>query len=188
MIFLNILKFLISFLLENLTLIHKGTIAMKLKASFILAFYSAPIIFILEKVTDWYMMNYAYVTFTLVAIIFDHLLGTWVHAKILKDFSWRRNIQGFFSKVILVLIGAVMIEGIIDIIQPVPFVADYVKVMSRLVVFIYPAGSALMNCSLLTGGKFPPTAFMKKIANFNSGLDPTSFGEDKPKDEGEPKD
>lgn len=177
------LKPVLNFLLENLVAIHKGTIAVKFKASFALAFYTAPVVFIMERITDWYMMNYAYVSFTMTAIMFDHLLGTWVHWKILRDFSWRRNIQGFFSKVILVLVGAVIIEGIIDIIKPVPLIADYVKVMSRLVVFIYPAGSALMNCSVLTGGKFPPTAFMQKITQFNKNLDPQVFGKEPEKED-----
>jgi hypothetical protein len=49
-------------------------------------------------------------------------------------------------------------------------------------VFLYPAGSAFVNASILTNGKFPPLGWIQKVEKFNSNLDINQFKEKK--DEG----
>lgn len=62
-----------------------------------------------------------------------------------------------------------------SILGPGMFVTDYFAVVSRLMVFVYPAGSALMNVAILTDGAFPPVAWMERIKRFNSELDVKQF-------------
>lgn len=166
------------FILRNLQLMHSGPMADKIKASFFLAVGSSPIYWLIEKFNDWYFENYGYVIFVFIAIIFDHFLGTWVHAFIKRDFSMKRNIIGFFTKIFLVIMVAVLVEGVANILGPQNLVTEYFAVISRLMVFIYPAGSALVNVSLITKGKFPPTAWMEKIMRFNKSMDINDFKEE----------
>jgi len=61
-------------------------------------------------------------------------------------------------------------------------VTDYFSILSRLMVLIYPAGSALMNFSLITKGNFPPTAWMDKIKEFNTKMKMDGFKDTKKDD------
>lgn len=162
---------ILKILLLNLIVLHQGGMIAKLKATFVIASITSPMALALDHVNKWYFDNYDYVAFVFVAVMFDHLLGTWVHAFIKKDFSIKKNILGFFTKTMLVVIVGVLVEGVTNRLGSGEFLAEYFSLMARLMVFIYPAGSALMNCSIITNGKFPPTAFMKRIMNFNKDLD-----------------
>ena len=65
----------------------------------------------------------------------------------------------------------VLVEGSSRLMGDHKFLLDYFSLISRLMVFIYPAGSALITISLITKGTFPPTAWIKKITQFNKTLD-----------------
>jgi hypothetical protein len=45
----------------------------------------------------------------------------------------------------------------------------------QFIVFIWPAGSAMGNMSILTGGKFPPIGWMKKLERFQENIDINEF-------------
>ncbi len=166
-------------LVKNLILIHKGSIWAKLQATFLLSVASSPFVFAIEKLTDWYTTNFAYLSFVAVAIILDHILGSWVHAFVKKDFSLKKNIYGLFAKAFLIVAVGILIEGFKHILGGENFIADYFNLLCRLMVFIYPAGSALMNCSLITKGRFPPTSFMERLTRFNKDMDINVFGKSK---------
>ena len=159
-----------NFIIQKLILIHKGSILAKIKSVFILSLITSSGPIISEQVFGWYFDNYTYVCFVLVAILFDHLLGSWVHAFIQKDFSMKKNIIGLIIKTSMVMVVSVMAEGMMNILGSENFLTDYFMIVSRMMVFIYPAGSALVNCSIITNGAFPPTSFMSRITNFSKNL------------------
>ena len=158
-----------NFVIKNLLIIHKGSILAKIKAVGLFALIGAPFHFIVEALTGWYWSNYEYVIFVFMAIIIDHILGSWVHL-IKRDFSMRKNIKGFIIKSTMVIAVSILAEGFKEILDG-NFLTSYFVVVTRLMVFIYPAGSALVNCSIITRGAFPPTAFINKILSFNQNLD-----------------
>ncbi len=162
---------MLKFIYLNLLFIHKGSLASKAKATLYLSLSASPFAVLIEKFTAWYNINYGYVVFVLIAIMFDHFLGTWVHAFIKRDFSMKKNIQGLLIKCSMVLMVGVLVEGFKHILGSENFITDYFNLVSRLMVFIYPAGSALMNCAIITNGTFPPTSWMGKITKFNSNMD-----------------
>lgn len=166
---------MLNFFLKNLVVIHKGSIASKIKSTFLISFSLSPFPFLVEKLTNWYMANYGYVAFVLIAILFDHFLGSWVHAFIKRDFEMKKNIQGLFIKCAMVLVVGILGEGFQHILGTANFLTDYFNLMTRLMVFVYPAGSSLMNCAIITNGRFPPTSWISKITHFNSDMDLNYF-------------
>ena len=170
---------ILRFLRDNLWLIHNGDFEQRIFSTSKLALASSPFAYLIGFVTDWFSLNSGYVIFVFIAIIIDHLVGSWVHAFIKRDFSMKRNIFGFFTKTFLAIAVGVLAEGIGYIMGVGFFVTDYFNTLSRLMVFIYPAGSALMNVSIITKGAFPPTAWMERIKNFSKDMDLKHLKEDK---------
>src|SRR5690606_25349140 len=105
-----------------------------------LALASSPFAYLIGFVTDWFSLNSGYVIFVFIAIIIDHIIGTWLHAFVKRDFSMKKNITGFFTKTFLAIAVGILAEGVTYILGSGMFVGDYFNTLSRLMVFIYPAG------------------------------------------------
>lgn len=169
------------FMLIKLIAIQNGTIIAKTKAVAFFAFLASPLAVLFENIFNWYDSHFTYISFVLVAIIIDHLLGSYVHAYIKKDFSMKKNIQGFFIKTLLVVSVAILVEGLKHIAGGQNLLGNYIGTVSHLMVFIYPAGSAFISSAIITKGKFPPMAWMTRIANFNKDMDIGAFEKNKKK-------
>lgn len=126
---------------------------------------------ILQELTGWYVGNREFMYFISAAIIIDHLLGSWVHWRIIGDFSWKKNQQGLFVKVAGSVCGYILFEMLYQILQDVDFLALYFKVLLQAVTFFYPFMSAAKNLSILTGGKFPSEAILGKFTQFDKTAD-----------------
>lgn len=166
---------LTNFIIKNLILMHKGTIALKVKSALILAIVSSPMALIFDGVVEWLHLNFAYMSFVFGAVLIDHVVGSYVHAYIKKDFTMKKNVQGFFMKTTLIVFVFFLGRGIVHILGDENPIAIYFRTLMRLMVFIYPAGSALVNISIITKGKFPPLGFMNKITKFNQNLNIEEF-------------
>ena len=165
---------ILKFLIRNLYYIHAGSSKQIIAALVKLAIAPAVTISITEKLSGWYFENQIYMTLVLFAIFIDWLLGSAVHIKN-RDFSWKKNLTGVFAKTGYVIIGYILFEMIHQIVNDVEFIASYFKVLLQLIVILYPAGSAMGNLSVLTGGKFPPIGFMKKLDKFQEDVDLKNF-------------
>lgn len=184
-------KIMISYLisvLSQLHSIHFGTLEIKAKATVILSLLLSPIvaipIFIWTRIsaglTSWFDLNFAYIMLVFGAVAIDHFFGSYRHAYIDKDFNCKQNIKGLFFKLTIAVCGAFLFEGIDHIIAKDSILKDYLQIVLRLIVFLYPAGSAFGNMSVVTNGKFPPKAWMDKLSKFNENLNPEDL---KPKQE-----
>ncbi|SFS30882.1 phage holin family protein [Lutibacter maritimus] len=165
-----------TFIASNLALIHKGTFLVKLKSSASLAIALSPIAYVTEKITHWAFDNQEYVMFVFIAIAIDHLLGSILHL-IKRDFSLKKNITGLITKIGLVVAVGFLFEGVNAIAKDDSFIKEYLVIVLRLTVFMYPAGSAFYNSSILTKGKFPPIGWMNKLKKFEENLDLKNFKE-----------
>jgi len=165
----------LNFLMKSFVDINSGSLVTKFTATFWLALVASPIPMIIQQITDWYLSNYGYTLFVLTAIVFDYFLGTWIHGWIKRDFSIKKNVFGFIQKTSLIVIVSVIAEGFTTILGENNIIADLFVITTRLMVFIYPAGSALKSVYLITGGKFPPVGFINKISKFNKDLDVKDF-------------
>ena len=171
------------FILKQLILVHIGGAATKIKSSFVLAAAISPFPFIFDKLIDWTLSNSAYVLFVFAAIIFDHILGSIIHLFIRRDFTIKKNIVGLVIKIGLVIIVGFLFEGINHIVTGDHLLKEYLVILLRLLVFMYPAGSAFVNSSIVTKGKFPPSGFLKKLSKFQENLNVKEFknmGENNP--------
>ena len=169
----------LTFIIKNLVVIHKGSFLLKFKGTLAISLIGFPFAVLLDAAVDWFHIHIAYVSFVFGAVIIDHIIGSYVHAFIKRDFNIKTNIKGFFIKIFLIVCVAFLGRGIEHILGDESDLGKYVGVMLRLMVFIYPAGSALMNCSLLTGGKFPPIGFLEKLKRFNENLNINEFAQKK---------
>lgn len=126
----------------------------------------------------WGVGNYNYIMGVMGCIAVDHIIGTIYHLR-QRDFTLKRNAVGLVTKIGLCAGAALMFEIIQHAMRDAPLVYEYLKMVTRLIVLLYPAGSAFMNMSALTNGVFPPIGWIKKIKAFNSDLDLDRF---KPKE------
>ena len=180
-----IIDFLIAIINEIQT-IHSAvgknefsTILLKFEASIKLSILFSPFAFFIEVLTDWSLINAGYVLFVFGAIVLDHAFGSYRHLYVDKDFTFKQNIKGFFLKLLVAIAGIFLFEGINHIIVKDSLLKDYLEIVMRLIVFLYPAGSAFGNMSIVTNGKFPPEAWINRLKNFQKNLDPNDLKNDK---------
>lgn len=167
-------------LVSALVLLHIGkSFAIKISSSLKLALLISPIAFSFEKLAKWTIQNEEYILAVLVAIIIDHASGSIKHAFFDKDFSFKENIFGLLLKVFVVVSGALLFEGINIIIEKQNIITDYLNIVAHLMVFLYPAGSAFANCSVITNGKFPPKSWLDRLNAFQQNLNPKDLTENK---------
>lgn len=160
------------FFIKNLALLHSGlTSACKFKGTFniatILSLPTAGIAYF----SEWSLSNQSYIIGVLSCIAIDHLVGSAYHAFKIRDFTLKKNVNGLLSKLSLCAGAAILFEVIHQTVQEVSFIYDYLKIITRLIIILYPAGSAFMNMSALTNGVFPPVGWINKISIFNTSLD-----------------
>lgn len=179
------MKALKLFIISNLLMLHKAAAIklsftvpswlLKIHASLMLSLPLAIPAWIIADLSDWSISNKGYLIGVGICIIIDHLIGSWYHAFIVKDFSLKRNGKGLLLKLSMCAAAVGLFEIIHNTIKEATIVYDYLKMVTRLVVLLYPAGSAFMNMSAITGGRFPPLGWIKKITAFNENLDLDKF-------------
>jgi hypothetical protein len=127
-----------------------------------------------ENFIDWYMYSEGYILAILATIAIDWTLGTWKYIK-LKEFNVVENIAGVFTKIAVVVLGAALFEALYIVVDKDSIIKDYLVIVTRLIIFIYPARSAFVSMSVVTGGGFPPKSWIDKIKSFEKTLDPNDF-------------
>lgn len=159
-----------------INLIHTGKFLIGVKATIKLGFLvSLPVFSIdllVSKLTNWGLENQDYITIVLGAIAIDHVLGSLKHWLIDDDFTLKDNLIGLVRKLGLVVAMGFLFEGLNIILKEQNLIKEYLNVVTRLIVFLYPAVSAFGNSSELSGGKFPPKAWIDKLQNFQKSLKP----------------
>lgn len=176
------LNFIIKIITINLIAMHNGTVIAKFKGAFFLSIVPA-LIGTFSFVSEWISENGGYIFFVSVAVAIDHVLGSAVHLFVKKDFSAKKNLSGIVVKIGLVLCIGVLFEGFQFIYKEDNFVSDYLTIISRLMVFLYPAGSAFMNSAILTKGAFPPVGWIQKVSKFNQSLNLDQFRKEEQNEE-----
>ena len=154
--------------------IHKGAFMVKLYAAFKLALPLSVMAWLTESLTMWSISNKSYIGGVLGCIAVDHLIGTIYHFR-QRDFTLKKNAIGLITKLSLCAAAVIMFEIIQSVMRDAPFIYEYLKIITRLIVILYPAGSAFMNMSALTNGVFPPVGWIKKMSDFNQNMDLDKF-------------
>lgn len=136
-----------------------------------LAALFSPFVLIFSKMTNWTLENQDYILIVLGAIAVDYFAGVWKHI-LKRTFSWRENATGLVLKIALTVGGGFLFEGLNFLVKDNDVVMGLFKMGTRIVVFLYPAASALKNISVLSGGKFPPIGWFERQKAFEKSLNP----------------
>ena len=153
--------------MHSALLINTIKLFAKLKMLAIISLTITPFVWLLEKLTAWHMENGDYALFVLTAVAIDHLLGTAYHAFWKRDFSIKKNLSGLLVKTMIVVSVGYLFEGLNTLLVGASLIKSYFVISLRLMVFLYPAGSAFTNSYLITNKKFPPMGFMETLKKFS---------------------
>lgn len=175
MLLKSLASHLLAFILKNFILLHTGSLLVKLKSVFYLSIVVSPVAYVIEAVSIWTVEHKSYILFVFGAILVDHALGSFKHLFVLRDFTFKKNIIGLGVKIGLAVCMGFLFEGVNHFLKEESFVKDYLEIVLRLMVFLYPAGSAFMNSAALTNGKFPPVGWINMLNKFNKNLDLKNF-------------
>lgn len=170
------------FLLNNLVLIYKGGITAKLGATFKLAVVPSLGVSILEHFAGYYLSNLSFLYSVLFIIMLDHILGSIIHWRE-HNFSFKENLVGLIKKLGISISGYSLLLIMHDALNEIDFLDVYFMVMVKLMVLLYPGGSALVNMSKITNGAFPPSGLLSRIKNFEKTGNIDSFKQKEKSDE-----
>lgn len=129
----------------------------------------APFILIFNKIVSWSMANQDYMLFVLGAILLDWVFGTikhWVE----NSFDLGSNAKGLIVKISLAVGGGFLFEGVTYLVG-YSIISETLQVITRTIVFLYPAISAWKNMNHLSGGEFPPKLWIKKVDKVYENMD-----------------
>lgn len=130
-----------------------------------LSLFASPFIYIFEKISGWYITNDDYVLLVLGAILTDWFFGSWKHFRN-KTFNLGENAKGLVLKITLTVGGGFLFEGLSHLTSTYDMLVGLTQVITRLVVFLYPALSAINNIYIVSDEKFPPKRFVDNINKF----------------------
>ena len=156
---------------------------MKINASFKLCMLPAVAVSVFEYFSGLYTTDLSFLYGVLFVLMIDHVLGTYLHYFVDKDFTFKANLLGLLKKLTVILSGYSMLLIMHDALDEVEFLDVYFKVMIKLMVLLYPLSSALVNMSKVTNGAFPPSGLLKKIKTFEKTGDLESLKEKTESDE-----
>lgn len=171
------------FILDNIVLLYKGSFSQKLLASAQLSLAPAAAVTLTERISGWYVESEFFLFCVCVVLAIDHILDSYVHLIILKDFTFKGNLKELITKLSIISMGFIILSVINKVLEPIEFFKSYFSVLVQLMVIFYPSATALTNMSVVTGGKFPPSGLLKKIKNFEKTGDLESLKEKTESDE-----
>lgn len=139
---------------------------LKFKMLTFVALLISPFAMAIDKILEWQEVNVGYAILVLTAVAIDHILGTVYHAFWTKDFCFKKNVKGLVIKLLIVVSVGYLFEGLNMLMEDATFIVDYTLMTLRVMVFLYPAGSAFSNTYVMTNKKFPPMGFMEWLKRF----------------------
>lgn len=137
-----------------------------------LALAVTPFVFIFEKVSKWGIDNQDYILIVVGAILIDWIFGTIKHLFFTHTFTWKKNAIGLTTKIALAVAGGFLFEGLNFLVKDSDFVVTSTKIVTRIIILMYPGISAFENIYIVSGEKFPPKAWMERLKKWNESLNP----------------
>lgn len=170
---------LIKFFLLQFMNIADGDLSTKFSGAFRISLAVSPILFIWDKIVKWGISNQDYILIVLMAILLDWIFGIWKHID-KRTFSFKNNAVGLILKISLTLGAGMLFEGLNSIIKDsADIIVVSLTIITRIIVFLYPAVSAWQNIYVVSGERFPPKAWMERMNKFNENLNVKEFTDEK---------
>lgn len=181
------ISFLISTVINLLKLINNSTVTTstelinsdRIYSIITLSAVISPFVYIADKLVNWTISNESYILIVLGAILIDWVFGTWKHIFIKKDFILGKNAIGLVTKLTLAVAGGFLFEGLNYLVSGSDLLVEGSKIITRIIVFTYPALSAFENIYIASGERFPPKAWMDRLIKWHESLDPRDLYDNK---------
>lgn len=158
---------------------YMSRVLIEIRDTTLLSLYFGIPITIFTSITKWVYAaeNVDYVRIVLTAIAIDHVLGTIAHSRWFKDdFSMLKNIGGLGIKILVVVTMGKLFDDMATLTSSEDFVYKYLLISTRIIVFLYPARSAMRNCYIVTRGAFPPKIIMERSDKAFNNMDLRELG------------
>ena len=161
---------LIKFFLLQFMNIADGDLIAKFSGAFKISLVVTPILFVWDKIVKWGIPNQDYILIVLMAILLDWFFGIIKHLQ-KRTFSFKKNASGLILKIALTVGAGMLFEGLNSIVKDsADIVVLSLSIVTRVIVFLYPAVSAWQNIYIVSGERFPPKAWMDRMNKFNENL------------------
>lgn len=144
-------------------------------ASFKFSLTITPLVFLWNKISEWGINNQDYILIVLGAILIDWFFGTFKHIFITGTFTLKKNAIGITTKIALAVAGGFLFEGLNFLVKDSDFVLTTSKIITRVIILMYPGMSAFENIYIVSGEKFPPKAWMERLGKWKESLNPNDL-------------
>ena len=92
----------------------------------------------------------------------------------------KKNASGLILKIALTVGAGMLFEGLNSIVKDsADIVVLSLTIVTRVIVFLYPAVSAWQNIYVVSGERFPPKAWMDRMNKFNENLNVKELTDEK---------
>lgn len=170
---------MIRFFLMQFMQVADGDLSAKFSGAFKISLAVSPLIFVWDKIVKWGIPNQDYILIVLMAILLDWFFGIIKHLQ-KRTFSFKKNAIGLILKITLTVGAGMLFEGMNSIVKDsADIVVLSLTIVTRVIVFLYPAVSAWQNIYVVSGERFPPKAWMDRLNKFNENLDIKEFTDEK---------
>ena len=170
---------MIRYLLLQFVNIADGDLPTKFSSALKLSLIASPFILIWDKIVKWGVPNQDYILIVLMAILLDWFFGIIKHLQ-KRTFSFKKNALGLILKIALTVGAGMLFEGLNSIVKDsADIVVLSLTIVTRVIVFLYPAVSAWQNIYVVSGERFPPKAWMDRINKFNENLNVKELTDEK---------
>lgn len=163
------MKIILNYLVKQLVGATSSDYVFSLISTFKFSIVISPLAFFYDRIFAWGFDNQDYIFIVMGAILIDYIFGTVKHIFYTKKsdgrptFNFRGNATGLLLKLTLAVAGGFLFEGLSHLTREATFVETSLKIITRVIVFMYPAVSAWENIYIVSGEKFPPKKWMEKL-------------------------
>jgi hypothetical protein len=141
----------------------------------------APIVWLTEVISGWYIENQRGASFIIFCIIANLFIGAWFHHK-MRTFSWEQLIKKN-TLIVSVLVPSYIMLEMLRITAGENLAADSFRIIIQLSSLIYPISKSLKNLYILSNKQFPPAFIMERLYNFEKTGNLKDLFPDEPKTE-----
>lgn len=141
----------------------------------------APIAWLIEGVSGWFLVNKQFAGFVLLAVIFNVIIGAWYHHK-MNSFSWEEFLKKNILMVTVLFLSYTMLE-MLTLTAGKNIMAESFRVIIQVSSLLYPISKCLKNLYILSNKQFPPAFIMERLYNFEKTGNIKDLFPDEPKKE-----
>jgi hypothetical protein len=159
----------------------RPTFLEKLKYFALIITTCAPIAWLIEGVSGWFLVNKQFAGFVLLAVIFNVIIGGWYHHK-MNTFSWEEFLKKNILMITVLFLSYTMLE-MLTVTAGKNIMAESFRVIIQVSSLLYPVSKCLKNLYILSNKQFPPAFIMERLYNFEKSGNLKDLFPDEPKKE-----